>query len=118
MRTATAPCFSGSRCVGNETPFHDHSWIRKCSGTLPGKKRELELALEGTFTKEQRWLLGEGTTPSRVAGDAGPSVLEQEIERRVAQFDERMRRLLTVPGIDRKTAWTIVAAIGVDLSAS
>ena len=28
-----------------------------------------------------------------------------------------MRRLLTIPGIDRKTAWTIVADIGVDLSA-
>jgi transposase len=28
-----------------------------------------------------------------------------------------MQRLLTIPGIDRKTAWTIVAEVGVDLSA-
>ena len=27
-----------------------------------------------------------------------------------------MRRLITIPGIDRKTVWTIVAEIGVDMS--
>src|ERR1700730_13174681 len=42
---------------------------------------------------------------------------EQEIERRGAVFEEPIQRLLTIPGIDRKTAWTLVAEIGVDLSA-
>src|SRR2546428_12903985 len=27
-----------------------------------------------------------------------------------------MRRLMTIPGIDRKTAWTLVAELGVDMS--
>ena len=43
--------------------------------------------------------------------------MEQEIERRVAVFEEPIQRLLTIPGMDRKTAWTIIAEIGVDLSA-
>ena len=43
-------------------------------------------------------------------------VLEQEIERRVVPFEEPIARLMTIPGIDRKTAWMIVAEIGVDMS--
>jgi transposase len=39
--------------------------------------------------------------------------LEQEIERHMVPFEEQIRRLLTVPGIERKTAWTIMAEIGV-----
>ena len=35
----------------------------------------------------------------------------------MAVFEEPIQRLLTIPGIDRKTAWTLVAEIGVDLSA-
>ena len=35
--------------------------------------------------------------------------LEHEIERRVVILGEASQRLLTIPGIDRKTAWTIVA---------
>jgi hypothetical protein len=41
-------------------------------------------------------------------------VLEQEIERRVISFEEPMERLMTIPGIDSKTAWMIVAELGVD----
>ena len=39
------------------------------------------------------------------------------VERRVAVFEEAIQRLLTIPGIDRRTAWTIVAEVGVELSA-
>jgi len=42
--------------------------------------------------------------------------LEQEIERRVASLEHPMRRLMTIPGIDRKTAWTLVAELGIDMS--
>jgi transposase len=96
---------------------HDAGWMADYSkGTLRGKKRELELALEGTFTGEQRWLLEKELHQVEWL-ETQVQVLEQEIERRVAQFDEQISRLLTIPGIDRKTAWTIVAEIGVDLSA-
>jgi hypothetical protein len=76
----------------------------------------LQLAWEGTFTGEQRWLLEKERR--QVAWlEAQIEVLEQEIERRVAGSEEAIQRLLTIPGIDRKTAWTMVAEVGVDLSA-
>lgn len=95
----------------------DAGWMADCAkGKLQAKKRELTLALEGTFTNEQRWLLAKGLKQIEFLESQGAE-LEQEIERRVAPFEEAIRRLITIPGIDRKTAWTIIAEIGVDLSA-
>lgn len=95
----------------------DAGWMADyAQGRLRGKRRELELALEGTFTEEQRWLLGKELRQVEWL-EAQVEVLEQEIERRVAVFEEAIQRMLTIPGIDRKTAWTIVAEVGVDLSA-
>jgi len=95
----------------------DAGWMADyAQGKLRGKRGELELALEGTFTDEQRWLLAKELRQIEwLEGQAGAR--EQEIERRVAVFEEPIQRLLTIPGIDRKTAWTLVAEIGVDLSA-
>jgi transposase len=94
----------------------DAGWMADyAQGTLRGKKRDLELALDGTFTDEQRWLLGKELHQVEWL-EAQLEVLEQEIARRVVPFDAAMRRLLTIPGIDRKTAWTIIAEIGVDMS--
>jgi transposase len=95
----------------------DPGWMADyAQGRLRSKRRELELALEGTFTGEQRWLLAKEL--GQVEWLEGQiAVLEQEIERRVASFEEAIRRLTTIPGIERKTAWTIVAEIGADLSA-
>jgi transposase len=96
---------------------HDAGWMADYArGRLRGKRRELELALQGTFTGEQRWLLDRELRQVEWL-EAQTEALEQEIERRVAVFEEPMQRLLTIPGIDRKTAWAIVAEVGVDLSA-
>jgi transposase len=95
----------------------DAGWMADYArGTLRHKRRELELALEGTFTGEQRWLLEKELRQVEWL-EVQVEALEQEIERRVAIFEESIQRLLTIPGIDRKTAWTIVAEVGVDLSA-
>lgn len=94
----------------------DAGWMADYArGALRGKRRELELALEGSFTDNQRWLLDKELGQVEWL-EAQIRVLEQEIERRVAGFAEPMCRVLTIPGIDRKTAWTIVAEIGVDMS--
>src|ERR1700680_3033951 len=85
-------------------------------GKLRGKRRELELALKGTFTDQQRWLRAKQLRQIEWL-EAQAGAMEQEIERRVAVFEESIQRLLTIPGIDRKTAWTIVAEVGGDLSA-
>jgi transposase len=95
----------------------DAGWMADyAQGKLRGKRRELELALEGTFTDEQRWLLAKQLRQIEWL-EAQAGAMEQEIERRVAVFEEPIQRLLTIPGMDRKTAWTLIAEIGVDLSA-
>jgi transposase len=95
----------------------DPGWMADyAQGKLRGKRRELELALEGTFTDEQRWLLDQELRQVEWL-EGQVQRLEQEIERRVAVFEEQIQRLLTIPGIDRKTAWTIIAEVGADLSA-
>jgi transposase len=95
---------------------HDAGWMADYArGTLRGRRRDLERALEGTFTDDQRWLLdNELRQVEWLEAQAG--VLEQEIERRMEPFEEQIRLLLTIPGIERKTAWTIVAEIGPDMS--
>jgi transposase len=94
----------------------DAGWMADYArGTLRGRKRELELALEGTFTVNQRWLLAREMWQLE-AIERQVELVEREIERRVAGLEEPMRRLMTIPGIDRKTAWTIVSEIGVDMS--
>ena len=95
----------------------DPGWMADYArGRLRGKRQELELALQGTFTGEQRWLLDQELRQVEWL-ESQTGALEEEIERRVAVFEEPIQRLLTIPGIDRKTAWTIVAEVGVDLSA-
>ncbi len=94
----------------------DAGWMADyAQGKLRGRRRELELALDGTFTGEQRWLLERELRQVEWL-EKQIETLEQEIQRRVAVFEEPIRRLLTIPGIDRKTAWTIVAEVGVDMS--
>lgn len=95
----------------------DAGWMADyAKGTLRGKKRELERALEGSFTDNQRWLLNKELLQLEWL-ELQIASLEQEIERRVAPFEETMQRVMTIPGIDRKTAWMIVAELGSDLSA-
>lgn len=94
---------------------HDAGWIADYArSSLRSKKRELELALEGSFSEDQRWLLDKELRHLEWL-EMQVEVLERQIERRVAPFEEPTRRLMTIPGIDRKTAWTIVAEVGVDM---
>ena len=95
----------------------DPGWMADYArGALRGKRRELELALEGSFTDNQRWLLSKELNQVEWL-EIQVQVLEQEIARRMAPYEEPMRRVMTIPGIEYKTAWTIVAEIGVDMSA-
>jgi len=95
---------------------HDAGWIADyAQSTLRKKKRELELALEGSFTSQQRWLLDKQLRQLQWL-ESEVAVLEQEIERQIARFEEAIRRLVTIPGVERKTAWTIIAEIGTDMS--
>jgi transposase len=94
----------------------DAGWMADYArGTLRGKKAQLELALQGTFTAHQRLLLarmlGQMSELERQLAD-----LTSEIEQRVAGHAELIGRIATIPGLDRISAWTVLAEIGTDMT--
>jgi transposase len=94
----------------------DPGWMADYAcGTLRNKKKELEFALEGSFTNHQRWLLREELGHLSTL-EAQIGRVEQEIERQMKPYAEHLRRLDTIPGIDVITAWTLVAELGPDMS--
>jgi transposase len=95
----------------------DAGWMADYArGTLRGKKDQLELALQGTFTTHQRLLLSRMLVQMS-ALELQLAELTTEIEQRVAGYEELIQRLCTIPGVDRITAWTVLAEIGTDMSA-
>jgi transposase len=94
----------------------DAGWMADYArGALRGKKPQLELSLEGTFTAHQRSLLAD-MLKQMSALEAQLAELTAEIEQRVAPYEDVIRRLDTIPGIDRITAWTVLAETGTDMS--
>jgi transposase len=98
---------------GDQAP---RSMAAEAVGRLQDKQQQLVWALEGSFSGNQRWLLAQETDQLHWL-EQQVQVLEQEIERRIAVWPEAVERLTTIPGIDRTTAWTLVAELGVDMSA-
>jgi transposase len=94
----------------------DAGWMADYArGKLRHKKAELELALEGTFTGHQRWmLLLELKHLSQLEVQIGSE--EAEIARRMVIYEEPIRRLTTIPGVDLITAWTLLAELGPDMT--
>lgn len=94
----------------------DAGWMADYArGRLRGKKYQLELALQGTFTDHQRSVLARlleqlNTLEQRI------EELTAEIEQRVAGYEDILWRIDTVPGFDRISAWTVLAEIGTDMS--
>jgi len=94
----------------------DPGWMADYArGRLRSKKQQLQQALDGSFTPHQRWMLGEelGHLDSLQAQIAR---METEIEQRMEPYGEQIRRLSTIPGVERITAWTILAELGPDMS--
>ena len=94
----------------------DAGWMADYArGTLRHKKVQLEMSLQGTFTPHQRSLLGRLLQQVSVL-EREVAEVTLEIEQRVSGHEELLRRLDTIPGIDRITAWTVLAEIGTDMS--
>ena len=93
----------------------DAGWMADYAcGTLRGKKAQLELALQGTLTVHQRLML------ARMLGQLNDlevrlADLTADIEQRVAGYEELLTRIATIPGLDRISAWTVLAEIGTDM---
>ena len=83
---------------------------------LREKLPSLRLALKGRVTDHHRLMLRE-LLGDLDAVDSKIERLEQEIVTRVAPYADLIARLCTIPGIDTVTAWTLLAEIGVDMTA-
>jgi transposase len=94
----------------------DAGWMADyAQGRLRSKRKELAQALDGTFTEHQRWMLGEELQHLERL-EAQVADAEKEITVRMQPYAELVRRLRTIPGVDRIVAWTIVAELGPDMT--
>lgn len=87
-------------------------------GRLRNKQVDLERALKGKLSEHHRWLLAELLVQLDFLDEQIEKV-EQRIEAKLEQmplFQEAVRLLDTIPGIDRHLTILIVSEIGVDMS--
>lgn len=82
---------------------------------LKASQEQLAAALQGRMGPHQRFLLAEQLrhVDSLTAAIAR---VDTEIAERLAPFEDALARLDTIPGVGRRTAQEIIAAIGVDMS--
>jgi len=82
---------------------------------LGGKKFQLELALQGTFTEHQRSMLSRLLQQMQFLEECIAQRTAQ-IEQRIVPYENIVQRLDGIPGVDRISAWTVLAEIGTDMS--
>jgi transposase len=84
-------------------------------GLLRNKIPELQEALQGRVTTHHRFLLRE-LLDHLYFVETKMRRIEQEIEERLGPFQSEVARLCTIPGVDRVTAWGLLAEIGLNMS--
>ena len=84
-------------------------------GRLRSKLPALRDALEGRFSSHHALMVGKILAHVDYL-DESIGDLSTEIERVIAPFSDKAELLDTIPGIDRRTAETLIAEIGVDMS--
>lgn len=84
-------------------------------GSLKQKKAALALSLDGRFTDHFRWMLKQLLCELDLL-DSKVGELDQRLENQMTPHDDLVRRLATIPGVSRLTAWTILAELGTDMS--
>jgi transposase len=84
-------------------------------GQLKAKKAALALALEGRYSDHFRWLLGQLLRDwDRLDGKLAE--LDSHIGRQMEPHGALVERLDSIPGVDRLTAWVLIAELGVEMS--
>jgi transposase len=83
-------------------------------GFLRNKIPQLKMALEGRVNDHHRFLPNEMLDDLRhIESKMGKG--EAEIERHLRPFQDEVQRLCTIPGVDRVTAWGLLAEIGLNM---
>ncbi len=83
--------------------------------TLRSKRAELVLALEGRPDEHFRWML-KGLLRKLDDLDAEVAALDARLSEQMLPHEEQIRRLTTIPGVDRTTARVLIAELGTDMS--
>ena len=109
--------FRGSRCWKPSSP---EKRTRSVWRTWPGRRLrskmpELRLALQGRVRDHHRFLLKEFLEEWRALGTRIRRI-EEEIDRRIAPFEEAVTLWQSIPGMDRVTACNLVAELGVNMA--
>ena len=84
-------------------------------GRLRSKIPALKEALEGSFSAHHAFMVGNILAHVDYLEES-IARLSAEIERVIAPLCEEVALLSTIPGVDRRTAETLIAEIGVDMS--
>jgi transposase len=83
-------------------------------GSLRNKKPELVLALQGRYNDHFRWLLERWVTELEWL-DTKVAELDARLGAAMQPHAELVRRLCTIPGVDRLSAWALIAELGLDM---
>ena len=75
---------------------------------------DLRLALVGRFGAHHAVMLKAHLSHIDYL-DGQIAAMDAEVERVIAPFDDQLRRLMTIPGVGRRTAEVVIAEIGVDM---
>src|ERR1700716_998993 len=83
-------------------------------GKLRNKIPELQEALQGRVCTHHRFLLRE-LLDHHYFVESKRQRIEQEVAERLGPFQSEVARLCTIPGVDRVTAWGLLAEIGLSM---
>ncbi len=83
-------------------------------GKLRNKIPELQEALQGRVSRHHRFLLRE-LLDHHYFVESKMQRIEQEVAERLGPFQSEVARLCTIPGVDRVTAWGLLAEIGLSM---
>jgi transposase len=91
-------------------------WLAdKAMSSLRNRREELRLALRGEVTEHHRYLLAELMDDVARVEDKMQRV-EAAIQAQMKPHESVIERLITIPGVDVVTAWTLIAELGLDMS--
>jgi transposase len=85
-------------------------------GRLRAKLPQLQAALQGRFRSQHHGLLVAHILAHIDYLDAAIAALSERIEQVIAPFDHQVQLAMTIPGIGRRTAESLVAECGADMS--
>jgi transposase len=108
----TASLILDEICRGNCNP---EELAKQAQASLKNKRTELIGSLKGFYSEHFRWLLTE-VVQDLVRLDGKLEPLDRQIAKRLLPYEDLIRRLCTIPGVDFTTAAVIVAEIGWDMS--